>query len=267
MKPIAVLVAAALAVLPVAAAAEDPDIFHATLAEEGQPGPNISFHAMAQALKSGSHVIFDVRSYQEYAIGHIPGARIVGQDPKATHEAYVADYDQILASVNGDKTTPIITYCNGPFCGKSKRIAKQLIEKGFTDVSRFQLGDPVWRALGGRMEMEVEGLVHVLEHDATAVYVDVREPDAFKAQTIAGAINIPASQIDKGRKSQVILDAKENDRLPMEDHNTRLIVFGDDMDEIGRVSDALRHNAFHNVLDFNGTFEDIKGAAPADKLS
>lgn len=90
-----------------------------------------------------------------------------------------------------------------PFCGKSKRLADELLAAGFTNVMRYQLGIPVWRALGGACEIELAGLPHVLAGDRTAVLLDVREADDFRKGTLPG-------------------------RLPMEDHNTRVIVLAQD---------------------------------------
>jgi hypothetical protein len=48
-------------------------------------------------------------------------------------------------------------------------------------VRRYQLGIPVWRALGGLTEIELEGLRYVLEGDRTAVFIDARDPKEFAA--------------------------------------------------------------------------------------
>jgi hypothetical protein len=44
--------------------------------------------------------------------------------------------------------------------------------------------------------------------------------------------------------------AKKDGRLPMEDHNTRIIVFGNDGTQAQAVADAIAQNAFHNVSFF-----------------
>src|ERR1051325_232490 len=67
------------------------------------------------------------------------------------------------------KPLPWLLYCNGPFCGKSKRLSAELIEAGYANVRRYQLGIPVWRALGGVTQIELEALLLVLEGDHTAV--------------------------------------------------------------------------------------------------
>lgn len=52
--------------------------------------------------------------------------------------------------------------------------------------------------------------------------------------------------------------AKDDGRLPMEDHNTRLIVFGREVAEARYVAEALSREAFHNVAYFRGTFEEAQ---------
>jgi HEAT repeat protein len=49
--------------------------------------------------------------------------------------------------------------------------------------------------------------------------------------------------------------AKDDGRLPMEDHNTRLIVFGRDGTQAQAVAEAIAREAFHNVAYFGGTFD------------
>ena len=55
-----------------------------------------------------------------------------------------------------------------PSCGK----------RGYTNVRRYQLGLPVWRALGRTVQTDLEGLRYIVEGDRTAVLVDARRPDA-----------------------------------------------------------------------------------------
>jgi len=94
-----------------------------------------------------------------------------------------------------------VLYCNGPFCGKSKRLAEELLAAGHTNMRRYQLGIPVWRALGGVTEIEPEGLRYVLREDSTAVVIDARESDAFKTGTIADARNLPEAACSRERTS------------------------------------------------------------------
>jgi rhodanese-related sulfurtransferase len=100
------------------------------------------------------------------------------------------------------------------------------VEAGYTHVRRYQLGIPVWRALGGLTEVELEGLRYVLAGDRTAVFIDARDPEEFGTQTLPGARNLPRSGLKPGKDVGEVKVAKDDGRLPMEDHNTRIIVFG-----------------------------------------
>jgi hypothetical protein len=52
--------------------------------------------------------------------------------------------------------------------------------------------------------------------------------------------------------------AKDDGRLPMEDHNTRVVVVGRDPTEARFVAEAIAREAFHNVTYFAGPFEEAK---------
>ena len=132
--------------------------------------------------------------------------------------AYVSDVHEIDRLLSGRKDAPIVLYCNGPFCGKSKRLAEELLQAGFTDIRRYQLGAPVWRALGGVMQIEPASFQHVLREDRTAVIFDAWTAGEFAAGTLEGARHLPKEEVVK---------AKDDGRLPMEDHNTRIVVFAD----------------------------------------
>jgi hypothetical protein len=46
----------------------------------------------------------------------------------------------------------------------------------------------------------------------------------------------------------------------VEDHNTRLIVFGRDVADARYVAEALTREAFHNVAYFRGSFDEARSA-------
>jgi rhodanese-related sulfurtransferase len=207
-------------------------------------------------LADGSAVLLDARPFMEFATSHIPGARNVSAKPGVEMSRYVSDVAEIGRLVGDDRTAALILYCNDPFCGKSKRLAEELLSAGYTNVRRYQLGIPVWRALGGVTEIEAAGIRYVLDHDETAVVIDTREPDAFAAGTIADARNIRRSGVLEGKDVGEVKRAKDDGRLPMEDHNTRLIVVGRDAAEARYVAEALTREAFHNVAYFPGSFEE-----------
>lgn len=233
-------------------------IQQAILNEPNQRSTEVSTEELAQILAAGTVAVFDARPFREFAVSHIPGARNVGAKPGVAMSDYVSDVVEIERAVGGDKKTPMILYCNGPYCGKSKRLAEELLAAGYTNVRRYQLGMPVWRALGGVCQVEMEGLRYVLQRDRTAVVIDAREPEQFREGTLAGARNIPRSLVLEGRDVGEIKRAKDDGRLPMEDHNTRIIVIGSETAAARYVAQAIAHEAFHNVAFFAGTFNEAR---------
>lgn len=237
----------AVACLAFAAPALSQSVFDTTLGESGQQTPELSTQELREIIKSGSAIILDARPPMEYAISHIPGALNVS--PKAGRPAhqYVSDVAEVGRLLSGARDKPLVLYCNGPFCGKVKRLGGELVEAGYTDVRRYQLGAPGWRALGGgAMQTELQALPYI-STDKTAVWVDAREPTAFSSGSVSGARNIPATGLRPGKDQGVMKEAKDDGRLPMDDHNTRIIVFGADGNDARAVADAIASEAFHNV--------------------
>jgi rhodanese-related sulfurtransferase len=235
-------------------------IQQSTLEEPGQRSKEISTDALRKVLADRSATVFDSRPYNEFAIGHIPGAVNVSAKPGVPISLYVSDVNEIGRILKGDKSAPIVLYCNGPFCGKSKRLANELLDAGYTKVQRYQLGMPVWRALGGAAQIEPTAIRHVVENDRTAVLIDARDRPDFKSNSVSGARNIPQALLKEGKDVGEVKAAKDDGRLPMEDHNTRIIVFGRTGDQARAVAEALVKEAFHNVSFFDGTFDQFNGA-------
>jgi len=234
------------------------NIFQATLGESGQQTAEVSTEQLKRILADQSAVVLDTRPFREFAISHIPGARNVAAKPGVPMSAYVSDVAEIGRLIEGKRETPLVLYCNGPYCGKSKRLAEELLTAGYTNVRRYQLGIPVWRALGGLTEIEAEGLRHVVANDRTAVLIDAREVDVFRTGSLPNARSIPRSGVLEGKDVGEVKRAKDDGRLPMEDHNTRLIVIGREVTEARYVAEALAREAFHNVAYFRGRFEEAQ---------
>ncbi|MCK5412312.1 MAG: rhodanese-like domain-containing protein, partial [Gemmatimonadetes bacterium] len=133
-----------------------------------------------------------------------------------------------------------------------------LLAEGYTDVSRYQLGTPVWRALGGVMVIEPDGARYVFEQDRTAVWIDARDPADFRRGSVPGAKSLPRSGLLPGKDVGEVRAAKDDGRLPVRDHNTRLIVFGADGEQARAVAEALAREAFHNVTYFDGSFDVLR---------
>lgn len=236
-------------------------IFQATLLEPNQKTPEVSTEELRKLLADGRTLVLDARPFMEYAVSHVPGAINVSAKPGVPISVYVSDVKEIERLVGGDKTKSLVLYCNGPYCGKSKRLSEELLGAGFTTVRRYQLGIPVWRALGGLTQIQPEGVKYIYGNDRTAVYLDARDREEFAAGSLSGARNLPASGLTPGKDTGEVKKAKDDGRLPMEDHNTRIVVFGRDGTQARLVAEAVVNEAFHNVAFFDGTFATIKAAA------
>ena len=211
-----------------------------TLEELNQLTPEISTEELKKILESNSEPLLDVRSATEYAIAHIPGSINV-------YEKEIERVRQLFP----DKAAQFILYCNGPFCGKSKRLSEQLVKVGYTKVRRYQLGLPVWRALGNTVQTDLEGFRYVIAKDKTAVYVDARSILDFQKETLPGAVNIQPREAEK---------ANEDGRLPYRDKGTRVIVFANSAADARRVAEEIAKKAYWNSSYFGGRFADLKHA-------
>ena len=235
-------------------------VFDTTLGEANQKTAEVSTRELRQIIESRSALILDARPPMEYAVSHIPGALNVAPQPGRPAHLYISDVAEVGRLLGGAKDKPLVLYCNGPFCGKTKRLGAELVEAGHGNVRRYQLGAPGWRTLGGgAMQTELAALPYV-GRDKTAVWIDARESAAFKRGSIAGARNIPASGLRQGRDQGVMKEAKDDGRLPMDDHNTRIIVFGADANAARAVADAIATEAFHNVSFVAAPVEEVRRA-------
>lgn len=240
------------------------NIESATVGEEGQKAPEVSTSEVQKILREHSAVILDVRPFKEYAMGHIPGALNVAPQPGESSALYISDVDRVGRLVNDNADAALVLYCNGPFCEKSKLLAEKLLAEGYTNVRRYQLGLPVWRALGGPTQIELAGVAYILAHDRSAVFVDARDPADYRQKTLPGAVNLPRSTLGAEKDGSEVRGAKEDAHLPSEDHNTRVIVFGNDAEQSRAVAEALAKEAFSNVSYFAGSVGELLIAAAVD---
>ncbi|MFN2492344.1 MAG: rhodanese-like domain-containing protein [Pyrinomonadaceae bacterium] len=209
-----------------------------TLEEANQRTTEISTNDLKKILASKSGTVLDVRSAIEYSIAHIPGSVNI----------YEKELDRV-AQLFPDKTTHLVFYCNGPYCGKSKRLSEQLLQLGYTNIRRYQLGLPMWRALGNTVQTDAEGFRYVFAKDKTAVFVDARSASEFQKETVPGAVNIHPGEAEK---------ANEDGRLPYRDKGTRVIVFANTLAEAQRVAEEIAKKAYWSSSYFSGSFADLK---------
>jgi rhodanese-related sulfurtransferase len=213
----------------------------ATLGESNPITPEISTTQLKQLIAQAKVPILDVRSAQEYAIAHIPGGL----------NYYEKEVERITAAYP-ERDGALILYCNGPYCGKSKRLSEELVKQGYTNIRRYQLGLPVWRALGNTVQTDLAGVRYVHASDKTAVWVDARSREAYARGSLPGAVNIQKGETES---------ANEDGRLPKKDKGTRVIVFGDSPTEARAVAEEIAHKAYWNSSYFSGRFADLASIA------
>jgi len=231
--------------VPAAPAGERPSVLEGTLRDQ-DPVPEISTAELQQVIAERSALVFDARPFAEYAVSHIPGAISVPGKPGLPPAQYTADADEVVLRYP-DRNKPIVLYCNGMYCGRSKRFGAELQKAGYAHLRRYQLGIPAWRALGGVTQVEKDALVSLMKADKTAVLVDSRDSDQQQPR-LPGARWIPLREASK---------AKDDGRLPMTDHNTRIFVVGDNGAAARVVAEAIVRDAFHNVAFFDGSPADV----------
>ena len=240
------------------AAQDAPAIKRAITGDAPEATPEISTEELERVIATRSAIVIDARPPAEFGIGHIPGAVNVAPRPGRPMAEYVSDVTEIGRIVNGNSAAALVLYCNGIHCGKTKRLATELRDAGYTNVRRYQLGMPVWRALGGIAQVELDAVTHVLANDRTAVVVDAREGADFKAGSLPQAINIARSLVTDTKDTGEVRKAKDDGRLPMNDHRTRIIVVGPDSAKAAYVAQRIAFEAFDNVSFFAGTIQEVQ---------
>jgi rhodanese-related sulfurtransferase len=91
---------------------------------------------LIERLRRGDVVLVDVRPDEEFAAGHIEGARSIPID----------ELQDRLAELPADRE--VVAYCRGPFCAYAHEAVRQLQAAGRT-ARRLEEGWPEWRLAGG----------------------------------------------------------------------------------------------------------------------
>jgi len=228
--------------------AEGTSVLQAIWADAGQPTGEVTTEEVRKILADGSAIVVDTRSVAEFAAGHLPGARNIATRADGPAAPYVEAIERL---VGGQKNAALVLYCNGPFCKRTRSLGKHLVEAGFSNVRRYQLGIPVWRALGGPTAIELDGILRVYGIDRTAVFFDARTPEDYARGSLAGAHNVPAD----GTPEEVTRAP-----LPRDDFNSRVVLFGRDGAQARKLADVLSQTPFHNILYFPDTYETLAAA-------
>ena len=90
---------------------------------------------LVERLARGDVVLVDVRPEEEYAAGHIEGARSIP----------LSELERRLSELPPDRE--IVAYCRGPFCAYAHDAVRKLRASG-REARRLQEGWPEWRLAG-----------------------------------------------------------------------------------------------------------------------
>jgi rhodanese-related sulfurtransferase len=117
-------------------------------------GATIVTADQAKALIDKGTPVFDVRTANEFAEGHIKGAKNVAYKEKS---AKVADFDASadsfdLAKLPADKNATLVLYCNGLDCWKSYKASVMAIKAGYKKIQWLRGGFPEWKGKGYAVE-------------------------------------------------------------------------------------------------------------------
>ncbi|KJS80242.1 MAG: hypothetical protein JM58_18970 [Peptococcaceae bacterium BICA1-8] len=150
------------------------------------------------------YLILDTRPYKSYFDGHIPNSIPTPDDLFAA---------KFLASMPEDKTTEIIAYCGGFFCGKSHAVANILTSNGYQNVKVFAGGMPSWteaklpvfgtKSSGVAFDVAVKGEVNrsltpgewQAKMTGSYVVLDVRTAGERESGAIKGSLHISSADI------------------------------------------------------------------------
>jgi rhodanese-related sulfurtransferase len=151
-----------------------------------------------------------------------------------------------------------------------------------TVADRPLVFDAILRDQASCPEVNTTELSAALEN-ASAVVLDARPDDEYAVSHIPGARAVPGKpgttpalyvadvNIDaretagltpqlRNARSIPLRDsskAKDDGRLPMTDHNTRIFVVGNNAAQARAVAEAIVHDAFQNVSFFDGSIADL----------
>jgi len=98
-----------------------------------------------------SFILLDVRHDRDYGIGHIPGA------VNLQSHVFADSLDATLARhwPSADRaSTPIVSYCYGPSCIRSRNCSTMAARAGFVNTERFYGGIEEWKGIGAPVIQE-----------------------------------------------------------------------------------------------------------------
>jgi thiosulfate/3-mercaptopyruvate sulfurtransferase len=126
-------------------------------------------------------VLFDVRHWGNHASGHVPGSVSLSSSLFADSlDVYVERYWPGICRAG----TPIVTYCYGSNCIRSRNCSTIAARKGFVNVERFYEGVDGWRLADGEFVRDEERLeaMRVEQEEARRKAAERRAAEETKKQ-------------------------------------------------------------------------------------
>jgi rhodanese-related sulfurtransferase len=111
-----------------------------SLSSEENHGNSISFQSLKEKFKQPGVIMLDARSPDEFAEGHIPGAK------NLPYYEFSEKASVVLKEIPLDRE--IITYCEGLECSNAEDLVFLLKENGYAQVKVFEGGWEEWRENG-----------------------------------------------------------------------------------------------------------------------
>jgi Rhodanese-related sulfurtransferase len=110
------------------------------LASEDNQGNRISLQALKEKFEQPGVIILDARSPDEFAAGHIPGAK------NLPYYEFAEKASVVLKAIPFDRE--IIAYCEGLECSNAEDLAFLLKENGYAQAKVFEGGWEEWKENG-----------------------------------------------------------------------------------------------------------------------
>ncbi len=112
----------------------------------------------AKKMYDNGAIFLDARKPLDIARGKVKGALKASYKDKGGNKNKIMNWDKSKDSYSSknfpkDKATTIVTYCNGPKCWKSYKLAVVLVnDLQYTNVNWLRDGFPAWKDAGNPSE-------------------------------------------------------------------------------------------------------------------
>lgn len=186
----------------------------------------INMHVFDKLFHEGT-ALYDLRTKDEYMIGHIPGAN------------HVSTYK--------DEEKQFVMYCFDRFCDKKSDSSQKIIDSSHNKLF-FEGGIRSWIQEKRPLEATIEHLGNLEKNNIPYILIDIRDPERVQSGHIPGAVSITSNIIELTRyRFPVYLKAF-------------IFVYGSDSHDkrTYKAASVIAEWGFKNVMILQGGFENYK---------